>query len=274
MQLSANTQVKTIEGHYTGHFKSVVTKCAAALADTTALPTADGRLCARVQAQNVYVMRDIACAGYVAGCNTRFFARNDEAAPGGNALNAGNFSLTTARQNIMERLSFADDVGAMYGSMLAFPCWESQLQSGHLDTVLSVTTRLLPWEVQSAGGGDHNSFPGGQGAYTAYSQQLGLSSIHFGEDMKAAENMEFISQGSTNNATCFLGPHRRYDPFAKGFYSLEPGQGHFGPDAIPGVSYPHIRTISCTLTQPQLCFQYAELCGGRMLGGGGVKPCR
>ena len=100
-----------------------------------------------------------------------------------------------------------------------------------------MTTRLLPWEVQSAGGGDHNSFPGGQGAYTAYSQQLGLSSIHFGEDMKAAENMEFISQGSTNNATCFLGPHRRYDPFAKGFYSLEPGQGHFGPDAIPGVSY-------------------------------------
>lgn len=194
--------------------------------------------------QNVYVMRDIACAGYVAGCNTRFFARNSEDTPAGNMLNAGNFGLSTARQNIMERLSFADDVGAMYGSMLAFPCWESQLQSGHLDTVLSVTTRLLPWEVQSAGGGTHNSFPGGQTAYTQYSQHLGLSSIHFGEDMKAAENMEFISQGSTNNATCFLGPHRRYDPFAKGFYSLEPGQGHFGPDAIPGVSCAHIRTIS------------------------------
>lgn len=189
-------------------------------------------------------MRDIACAGYVAGCNTRFFARNSEDTPAGNMLNAGNFGLSTARQNIMERLSFADDVGAMYGSMLAFPCWESQLQSGHLDTVLSVTTRLLPWEVQSAGGGTHNSFPGGQTAYTQYSQHLGLSSIHFGEDMKAAENMEFISQGSTNNATCFLGPHRRYDPFAKGFYSLEPGQGHFGPDAIPGVSCAHIRTIS------------------------------
>ena len=26
MQLSANTQVKTIEGHYTGHFKAVITK--------------------------------------------------------------------------------------------------------------------------------------------------------------------------------------------------------------------------------------------------------
>ena len=40
-----------IEGHYTGHFKAVVTK-----------------------PQNVLVMRDVACAGYVAGCNTLFFA--------------------------------------------------------------------------------------------------------------------------------------------------------------------------------------------------------
>ena len=36
------------------------------------------------------------------------------------------------------------------------------------------------------------------------------------------------------NATCFLGPSRRYDPFTKSFMSLIPGQGHFGPDAIPG----------------------------------------
>jgi hypothetical protein len=41
-------------------------------------------------------------------------------------------------------------------------------------------------------------------------------------------------QGSTNNATCFLGPSRRYDPFTRSFMSLVPGQGHFGPDAIPG----------------------------------------
>ena len=39
------------------------------------------------------------------------------------------------------------------------------------------------------------------------------------------------------NALCFTGPHRRYDPFAKGFYSLEPGQGHFGPDAIPCAAF-------------------------------------
>ena len=227
MQLSANTQVKTIEGyaclffskpthlfllltssriplcrHYTGHFKSVVTK-----------------------PQNVYVMRDIACAGYVAGCNTKFFTKEDS---------TPDYSLTSGQQNIMKRLSFADDSGA-YGSMLAFPCDASQITSGSLDTVMSVTTRLLPWEVSSsASGGSPNSFPGGEPMFKIYSNELGLRSIHFGEDMKATENMEFISQGSTNNATCFIGPHRRYDPFTKAFYSLEPGQGHFGPDAIPG----------------------------------------
>tara|TARA_B100001057_G_C22870031_1_gene958323 strand:+ start:2419 stop:2652 length:234 start_codon:yes stop_codon:yes gene_type:complete len=36
------------------------------------------------------------------------------------------------------------------------------------------------------------------------------------------------------NATCFLGPSRRYDPFTRSFMSLVPGQGHFGADAIPG----------------------------------------
>merc|ERR1719502_2197050 len=61
-----------------------------------------------------------------------------------------------------------------------------------------------------------------------------LKSIHFGEDMKATENMEFISQGSTNNALCFMGPHRKFNPYTKTFFDLTPGQGHFGPDAIPG----------------------------------------
>ena len=33
------------------------------------------------------------------------------------------------------------------------------------------------------------------------------------------------------NALCFVGPHRRFNPFTKSYYSLEPGQGHFGPGA-------------------------------------------
>jgi hypothetical protein len=135
---------------------------------------------------------------------------------------------------MMNRLAFSDDVGHKYGSMLAFPAWAGQFESGHLDTCMSITSRLLPWEVTSATGGDHNSFPGGEDMYVLYREKLQLRAVHFGEDMHAAENMEFISQGSTNNATCFIGPHRKYDPFTKGFMSLVPGQGHFGPDAIPG----------------------------------------
>lgn len=39
-----------------------------------------------------------------------------------------------------------------------------------------------------------------------------------------------------NNSLAFIGPHRKYNPFAQNYYELVPGQGHFGPDAIPGVS--------------------------------------
>jgi len=213
MQLSANTQVKTIEGHYTGHFKAVVTK-----------------------PQNVLVMRDVACAGYVAGCNTRWFAQGDD----------GKFSVDNAQNSIQSRLSFGNDETDRYSSMLAFPCYEGQFNSGQLDTVLSVTTRLLPWEVNGAG--LHASFPGGNAMFALYNAALQLSQVHYGEDMKAAENQDFISQGSTNNATCFIGPHRKYDPFTKSFMSLVPGQGHFGPDAIPGVR--HISTPTRTTLRP------------------------
>ena len=135
-------------------------------------------------------MRDVACAGYVAGNNTQFFAKGDPVRANLPAAVAGaaKFSLMTAQTNMMKRLSFADDLGAKYASMLAFPCWAAQFESGHLDTVLSITTRLLPWEVTSAAGGLHSSFPGGDTAYQQYQAKLNLRAVHFGEDMKAAEN--------------------------------------------------------------------------------------
>ena len=132
----------------------------------------------------------------------------------------------------MSRLSFDDDVTDKYASMLAFPAHEGQFRGGQLDTCMSVTTRLLPWEVTNTS--THGSFPGGHAMYKEYAGALNLGQVHYGEDMKAAENQDFISQGSTNNSTCFIGPHRKYDPFTKTFMSLTPGQGHFGPDAIPG----------------------------------------
>jgi hypothetical protein len=173
--------------------------------------------------QNVLVMRDVACSAYVAGCNTRWFAQGDD----------GAFSKQNAIDSIQNRLSFANDDTDRYGSMLAFPCLEGQFNSGQLDTVMSVTTRLLPWEVNN-GSANHSSFPGGEAMFTAYNAALQLSQVHYGEDMKAAENQDFITQGSTNNATCFIGPHRLFDPFTRSFMNLVPGQGHFGPDAIPG----------------------------------------
>ena len=154
MQLSANTQVKTIEGHYTGHFKAVVTK-----------------------PQNVLIMKDVACAGYVAGMNTRWFAKPER---------GGAMSADAAQENIQARLSFANDDTDRYASMLAFPCLEGQFQSGQLDTVMSVTTRLLPWEVNNAG--THASFPGGDAMFAKYNAALQLGQVHYGEDMKAAEN--------------------------------------------------------------------------------------
>ena len=138
---------------------------------------------------DVLVMRDIACASYVAGCNTRFFATGK--------TQGGSATTETCKENMMKRLAFADEVGAPYASMLAFPAHSGQFVNGNLDTVCSVTPRLLPWEVTSnQGANTHSSFPGGQSMFTLYNRAIGLSAVHFGEDMRATENMEFISQGA------------------------------------------------------------------------------
>lgn len=206
MQISANTSVKTIEGHYTCHTKSVITK-----------------------PQNVYVMRDIMCSGYVAGGNTRFF---------GLPPNASKFTAPATRQDIQrtlnERLSFADDSSGEYASMLAFASpYDEEINSSR-DQVISISDRLLPWEVAKNADPQKKYFPGGETGYRAYASAWNLGQIHFGEDVRATENMAFMSQGAVNNSLCMIGPHRKYNPFAQNFFELVPGQGHFGPDAIPG----------------------------------------
>ena len=121
-------------------------------------------------------MRDVACAGYVAGGNVRFFAESHE----------GEYTVDACNANLMSRLSFDDDVTDKYASMLAFPAHEGQFKGGQLDTCMSVTTRLLPWEVSNTS--THDSFPGGNAMFNAYQNVLNLKQIHYGEDMKAAEN--------------------------------------------------------------------------------------
>lgn len=135
--------------------------------------------------QNVYVMRDIMCSGYVAGCNTRFFGDKQ----GSLTKPMSPASVTTALDN---RLAFQDDAVGEYDSMLSFcaPIGDGAKR----DQVISITERLLPWEVSGASA-EKQYFPGGKNNFDAVADPLGLKTIHYGEDVRAAENMEFISQG-------------------------------------------------------------------------------
>jgi len=193
MQISANTSVKTIEGHYTGHFKAMVSK-----------------------PQNVFVLRDVMANGYRMGGGTKFF---------------GN-TMDEIRKALQERLMNAEDIPGEASSILAFPMETEQYEDGHMDTVMSVTSRLLPWETGTTN--EHKSFPGGEEMFALYNGMIGLRQVHFGEDIRASENMDYISQGSTNNATCFIGPHRTWHATNENYSNLIPGQGHWGPDARPG----------------------------------------
>tara|TARA_B110000902_G_scaffold41353_1_gene44711 strand:- start:659 stop:2062 length:1404 start_codon:yes stop_codon:yes gene_type:complete len=248
MQISANTSVKTIEGHYTCHTKSVITK-----------------------PQNVYVMRDIMCSGYVAGGNCTFFGL-----PYGRSTFERGVPATSAdiQRTLNERLSFADDATGEYASMLAFLSGYKSEIASQRDQVISISDRLLPWEVSKNADPEKKYFPGGAAGFRAYSQAWNLGQVHFGEDVRATENMAFMSQGAVNNSLAFIGPHRKYNPFAQNFFELVPGQGHFGPDAIPGVRAAPIPTLSSLLPYAHTNHDLNDASRGRTRGGGGGRACR
>jgi len=140
-------------GHYTGHFKSVVTK-----------------------PQNVYVLRDIMANGYRGGGNAAFFDKTGD--------------LGAASRKIQERLNFDNqDRDEIFPSLLAFPMSVNQAEKLHNE--ISITSRLLPWDVHDK---VHKSFPGGQDMYDLYNGKMSLEQVHFGEDLRASENMEYMSQ--------------------------------------------------------------------------------
>jgi hypothetical protein len=124
------------------------------------------------------VLRDIMANGYRAGGNAKFFADDG---------NLGN-----AARKIQERLNFEDvDRDEVFPSLLAFPMVTSQVETMHNE--ISVSSRLLPWDVHST---QHNSFPGGHEMYNLYNNVMSLEQVHFGEDLRASENMEYMSQVS------------------------------------------------------------------------------
>lgn len=171
--------------------------------------------------QNVFIMRDIACAGYVAGGNCDFFYKHG---PGkGRGATATAEILKDMRQGFTKRLD-ADTNGEKMGSMFAFPLSPQLWEEGKMDTCLSMSNRVLPWDTQ---GGGFSTFPSGEPLGNMYNDQFGLYSIHHGEDQRGKENHDYTTQGSHNNSLCFLGPHRVYAVLSSKGDQMElvPGQG-------------------------------------------------
>ena len=147
--------------------------------------------------QNVFVMRDIMCTGYVAGGNCQFFGANrSNKAVNGVGPNKKVFNREKIVEDMNKRLAFTDDASGEYASMLAFVApYDKEVAAGHRDQVISISERLLPWEVTR-----HTAMPGreyfpGEGeGFENYMRAYGLDQLHFGEDVRAAENLEFISQ--------------------------------------------------------------------------------
>lgn len=131
-------------------------------------------------------MRDVMCSGYVAGGNTQFF--------GAGKSITGPLKPTEVEDAMTKRLAFQDDATGEYQSMLAFPAPYGD--GAKRDQVISITDRLLPWEV-TKNNGTKEYFPGHETTFLAYRNAFRLDTIHFGEDVRAAENMEFVAQGAS-----------------------------------------------------------------------------
>ena len=205
MQVSANTTVKTIEAHYTCHMKTVITR-----------------------PQNVMVMRDIQCDGYIAGADATWF---------GDVYASDNSSAKLdpdfIANDIRERLDFDREHDNKYASMLAFVCPAGENAQCVQDNAFSLSASALPWDIGNGQLGEVN-FPGGRKFFDAYNKLFELSYITAGNDPASIQNRDFIRNGTYNNAVCLLGPSRGYSPFTASFFDLTAGQGHFGPDALPG----------------------------------------
>lgn len=238
MQLSANTATKVIEGHYTCHTKSVITK-----------------------PQNVLIQRDIMANGYVAGCNCTFFGEHASKAAGIPP------SSETATNGIGERLAFSLDYtesrSDVYESMLAFIVPFGGTAESLSEASFNITRRFLPFEVRGDSYPSAKQFPGGGDIWAAYNDLLDLDrQILAGEDLEARESRGFITGGTNNNSVCFTGPHRVWNSTTNDFTHLMPGQGHWGPDALPGDARWR-RGESVSMSDARSAMQFGQVDAGK-----------
>lgn len=151
-------------------------------------------------------MRDIMCSGYVAGGNCRWFGAKADSKNVTNNVLTGPVEDSDVQAAINKRLSFEDDASGEYASMLAFAAPLSDAASESRDQVISITDRLLPWEVSSNAAPQKTYFPGGKNGYDTYKQKWQLNQIHFGEDVRASESMAFMSQVRVGALPCPRAP--------------------------------------------------------------------
>ena len=211
MQLSANTSTKVIEGHFTCHTKSIISK-----------------------PDNVYVQRDIMASGYVAGKNTSFFSHK---------LNEAAHYLQRAkdvRTQMKVRLNFSHDHDLSsnhteYESILPFAC-KFDAEEDLRDSAFNITARMMPWEVSTDSASSQKIFPGGGKLWKAYNHLYNMDrTILAGEDKHCVATRGFISGGSRNNGVVIQGPCRsNVESGTQSEWQLTPGQGHWGADNRPG----------------------------------------
>jgi len=210
-QISRNTSVKTIEGHFTFHSKAVITK-----------------------PKNVFILEDVQCTGYIAGCDTTWFG--DKAA----AEDSTKFSSEDddvkrwerIRNDMKARLDQDyDENPAFYASMLAFASPYDPDGKFHQAQMFTISGGPLAWESTMS---DDRNFPGGMDFFNAYRTKMDLNYIPTGTDPQSIASQNFVRNGTSNNSVVILGPSRCYNPTIDTAFDLTPGQGHFGPDALPG----------------------------------------
>ena len=213
MQISANTTVKTLEGHYTCHTKAVITK-----------------------PQNVMVLRDIQCDEYIAGSDVTWFGDLSAKSAMSSMFSGDDTSDTLAegiRNDLKERLDFDHEDDNQYASMFSFVCPFGERLQMMQDHAFSLTSMSAPWDIGNGERGERN-FPGGSKFFDKYNDLFGLNEIVAGMDPGSLRNRDFVRNGTHNNSIVLMGPHRSYSPYTGTFYNLTPGQGHFGGDALPG----------------------------------------
>ena len=171
------------------------------------------------------VLRDVQCTGYVAGCDTTFFGDGK----------SSNDALESIQNDLEDRVNFNDEDRNRYKSMFAFGAPHPEIDDAWApDVAFSISSMVVPWDATRMV--DQNSwctFPGGDNMRKAYDTSFKLSKyVLQGSDPSDVQNHAFVRSGTFTNSFCFPGPYRSIGMDGK--WQLNPGQGHFGADAVAG----------------------------------------